>query len=65
MTTDLLYIGIFIIGFVTGLLYAAWSTYRSQQKAQQKAEMEKLLATLARAEAIIKQNEGANHEAQK
>lgn len=50
MTTYILYIVIYIGGFISGMIYAAWSTYRSQQK----AEMEKLLATLAgAAEKII------------
>lgn len=58
MTPNLIYIGIFIAGFIIGMLYAAWSTYRAQKKAEAKAEMEKLLATLEKAKVIIDQKEG-------
>ena len=61
--TYLPFIGTFIAGWIIGMIYAAYSTYRNQKKAEAKAEMEKLLATLEKAKAIIDQKEGEKHNA--
>lgn len=63
MSTYLPYIGTFIAGWIIGMIYAAWSTYRAKQKAEAKAEMDKLLATLEKAKTIIDQKEGEKHDA--